>query len=277
MNAEDHLKCPVCGTPVSAEDKFCKSCGTDLSVRRVISVQESFEQEDQPAESYERKFPFFKRFWQVLVSPREGMKDVGLAPDYLGPVLILVIQAVVSGVSSWFIMHRINIVGGGEDLSYVWSTYDITLSVSIYIASAMFFVFWLVKSYLVDVACDSGSEWGYATAASVTGYAYIADLVTSVLNILIVWLIAPVFTFDISSAAAAEQSARTYYTQIKWAQFLYTLPLFIVGLVWKSYLGALGSHFGTKGNCKVSGAFLIFFALGLVSIAWTLFNLIQWF
>jgi hypothetical protein len=277
MNAEDNLKCPVCGTPVSAEDKFCKNCGTDLSVRRAIVVQDSFEQEGEQAESYERRFWFFKRFWKVLVSPREGMKDVGLAPDCLGPALILVVEAVVSGVASWFIMHRINIVGGGADVSYVWSTYDITLSVSIYIASAMVFVFWLVKSYLVDVACDSGSGWGFATAASVTGYAYLADLVTSVLSILIVWLIAPVFTFDISSAAAAEQSLRTYYTQIKWTQFLYTLPLLIVGLVWKSYLGALGSHFGTKGKCKISGAFIIFFLLGLVSIAWTLFNLIQWF
>jgi len=164
MNTEDHLKCPVCGTPVSAEDKFCKNCGTDLSVRRIISVQESFEQEGQPAESYERRFSFFKRFWKVLVSPRGGMRDVGLAPDYLGPVLILVVQAVVSGVASWFIMHRINIVGGGADVSYVWSTYDITLSVSIYIASIMFFVFWLVKSYLAELACNSGSEWGFAAA-----------------------------------------------------------------------------------------------------------------
>jgi hypothetical protein len=123
---------------------------------------------------------------------------------------------------------------------------------------------WLIKSFIVKYLCDSGSGWGFKTAASVTGYAYFATLILSIPGIVIMWLFVPSITIDVTNTAIVQQQLASYVGQLSWLQWVYGLPTTLLGLVWKSYLGGLGAHFGADG-CSVQKGVAVFFILGLVS------------
>lgn len=127
-------------------------------------------------------------------------------------------------------------------------------------------VVWLVKSWLVRYLCDSGTGWTFGQAAAVTGYAYIADLVVSVVSIPIVWALTPSITVDASSSQTLSQSITSLQSQITSARWLFSLPLAVVGLVWKSYLGGLGANSATNGACSKRKGFIVFFVLALIAL-----------
>jgi hypothetical protein len=52
----------------------------------------------------------------------------------------------------------------------------------------------------------------------------------------------------------------------------YHLPSLYLALLWKPYLGAVGTKHGTREMCKLSGAFLLFFLLGLILVALNIFS-----
>jgi hypothetical protein len=68
------------------------------------------------------------------------------------------------------------------------------------------------------------------------------------------------------------QLTANYTAQVTALKFSYTLPSLFLALLWKSYLGAVGTKNGTKDMCKLSGAFLIFFLLGLILVALNAFS-----
>ena len=140
------------------------------------------------------------------------------------------------------------------------------LAVAAIIASVLLIVKWLAKSFLVRYAGDSGSSWSFSTAASVTGYAYIADVVFSIIGIAISWLILPTFHVDTTDLNAAIQQMNDYRAQINLLKLTYTLPVSLLGITWKSYLGGLGTHFGTNEKCSIRSGFAIFFALSLIGL-----------
>ena len=57
-----------------------------------------------------------------------------------------------------------------------------------------------------------------------------------------------------------------YRAQINTLNLTFSLPVSLLGLIWKSYLGGLGTDFGTNGKCSVSTGFVVFFALGLIGL-----------
>jgi hypothetical protein len=126
---------------------------------------------------------------------------------------------------------------------------------------------WLVKSALVWKLGDAGSGWAFKSAASVTGYAYMASLIVSLVTLPISVSILPTMNIDTNNIEATRQLLASYRSQLATLELTYTLPTMFLALLWKSYLGARGINFGTKQMCKISGAFLIFFLLGLISVA----------
>jgi len=125
---------------------------------------------------------------------------------------------------------------------------------------------WLVKSFIVKYAGDSGSGWSFKTAASVAGYAYIADVIFTVLGIALSWLIVPTFHIDTTNLNTAMQQVNNYRAQINTLRLTFTLPVSFLGLIWKSYLGGSGTHFGTNGRCSIRTGFIVFFVLGLIGL-----------
>ena len=128
---------------------------------------------------------------------------------------------------------------------------------------------WLVKSWLVRMGCDNGSSWDFETVASVTGYAYLADVIIGVLGLFVLWLFLPTLSIDTSNLEIAAQQIEAFSAQTAWLQLVFTLPASLIGVAWKSYLGGLGAHTGTRKMCSVQQGFAVFIVLGLIGLAIT--------
>lgn len=271
---EETVNCPRCGGPVTKGDTFCKHCGADLSYLN-LAPQGGFsepksELSPSPAEQapppppYERKFTMFQRFYKLIVSPQEAMADIASAPDYSGVVVLLMLEIVIASVAVWAIMQKFQLIGAQSSVSMIWSIISGALVVAMIISGLLFLVFWIVKSLLVKLFCEAGSKWSFRTAAAVTGYAYIADvIIVSIIGIVIAWFTLPTLVIDISSEAAATQAMAQYQAMLS-QRLLYAIPVSLLGLLWKSYLGGIGAHFGTGKRCSRSMGIFVFFILGFI-------------
>ncbi len=124
----------------------------------------------------------------------------------------------------------------------------------------------MIKSLIVKYFCDSGSSWDFKVAACITGYAYIADIVIGVLGLVVLWFLLPTFQLDTGDLEAVRQALSGYQAQLNWLKLIYSLPLSLLGLLWKSYLGGLGAKFGTKEKCSLGTGIAVFFVLGFIGI-----------
>ena len=216
---------------------------------------------------YERRFSCVERLFGVLFSPSAAMRDVALAPDYVGAIVIIVLRIVVTGVSLVLAFQKVSFVGGGPFMGLLWSVVYFGLGVGM----VMFFVFWLLKSVLVKVLGDSGSGWEFGVAASVTGYAYMASLVVAVVSLPIVYWFTPSVTIDFSDLEAAQRVLADFQVQVARVSLFVAAPLTFLGELWKAYLGSLGTRFGTQLRCSALKGFAIFLLLGL--IGWLVGNI----
>ncbi len=262
MSEEDFL-CPQCGKTVSKTDRYCKNCGASL-----IGLPEPLPTTPPPQEalepSYERRFSLLGRFYKLLTAPSEAMKDIALAPDYAGFFVILALQAAITVVGLVMVMQKIQLVG--TYARQVSSLLAPILAGVLVVALVLIIIRWLVKSLIVRYAGDSGSSWSFRTAASVTGYAYITSVIFAIVAITISWFLVPTFIVDTSNLSTATQQMNDYRAQINTLNLMFSLPVNLVGLIWKSYLGGLGTHFGTNGKCSIRTGFVVFFALGLIGL-----------
>jgi len=221
-------------------------------------------QPESAPEEYERKFSLIQRFYKLFTAPSEAMKDIALAPEYGGVAAVIFVELVLASISFALAFQKIQIIG--PYAKTISGMVGGVLAISVLIASGMLAARWALKSLLVNKICDSGSEWEFRTAASVTGYAYIADITVSILGIFVMWFSTPTFTIDTSNLEAARQALASYQAQTGWLQLVYTIPVSVGGLLWKSYLGGLGAHFGTEGECSIGKGFAVFFVLGLIGL-----------
>lgn len=205
-----------------------------------------------------------ERLVKLLVSPSEAMEDIAAAPDYMGVFAVIATSTVLSALAIFSILQKFSFTGthASEVSSFVVSI----LTLSVFLIPILFVVRWLMKSLIVKYFCDSGSGWGFGTAASATGYAYLPEILVGLVGIVVVWFALPSFTVATSSLEAAQQSISSQMAEISWLRLCFSLPASFVGLAWKSYLGGLGAHFGTKGSCSVKAGFALFFVLGLVGL-----------
>ncbi len=263
--AEEELSCPSCGTLVSKDDEYCRKCGASLKeISRPASDTVPSEAASLPVEPYRRKFSLVQRFFKLLTSPSKAMADIASAPSYDGIVVIAIAELVLLSAAIIIAGQKIEI--SGPYSSAIRNVLSLGLTLGIFVGLAVFAVKWVIKSYLVKVACDSRSGWEFRTAASITAYAYVADIIISVLGICVSWFLLPTFHLDTANLDAARQSLSQFQAEIAWLTLTYQLPLSLLGLFWKSYLGGLGAHFGTEKQCSLLTGFAVFFVLGLVGL-----------
>lgn len=257
--SEEKVTCPECGTLVSKEDSVCGSCGASLVEASAPTLPE--QKMKQP---YVRRFSSVQRLYKLLVSPREAMEDIALAPDYGGIGAIVVFWAVLSVFSAVLVFQRIQFVGVYAET--IMGDVSLILTFGVVFSVGLFVVEWLVKSLIVRYVCDSGSFWDFGTAVSVTGYAYIVSTLVTIVSVCIGWFFAPSFTVDTSSLQGALMSMEQNRAQISWFVLVYSLPVSFFGLAWKSYLGGLGAHFGTRKKCPIGVGVFWFFVIGLLGL-----------
>lgn len=251
------FSCPECDTLVSSDDKFCRNCGTSLA-KFIETLPEV------PEQPQKRGAPLTRRFYKLIMAPSEAMKDIALAPDYGGIAVIFVLRIVEYSVLAVLVLQKIQFSG-----PYAETINEMLVGIPLLVGFLVMILYvarWLIKSVMVRAACEGKSSWNFKTAASITGYAYIADIVIDIFRIPISLLLLPTLDIDTSNLAAATQTLNNYRAQIGGPSLVYVLALSLLGLLWKSYLGGLGAYFGTEKKCSVGKGIAVFFALGLIGL-----------
>lgn len=265
MSEPENFPCPNCETLVSKDDLYCRKCGQKLTVvSKTAPEAQSSSLEPLPAELYKRKLSLTQRFYKLLTAPSEAMEDIALSPDYDGILVLLALNSVLVSIALAIALQKIQFSGPhAEAVSNIVSG---ILAVTVFIAVVMLAAKLAIKSLIVKYACDSGSGWNFKTAVSITGYAYIADVIVGIVGLCLTWFALPTLHLDTTDSAAMQQAVNDYQAHLGWLRFLYTLPLSLFGLFWKSYLGGLGAHFGTKEKCSLITGIALFFVLGLIGL-----------
>lgn len=212
---------------------------------------------------YTRRFNVVQRLYGALRRPSETMRDIGLRPEYGGAAIILILKIVLLIAALSIALSKVHVTG-----SYAT---EVTGLMSAAMAGAViigvFFIFlrWIVKSAIVWKACDAGSGWGFSNAAAVTGYAYIVEVVVSIIFMVAASFFVPVVHIDVDNLEASAQAVQAWKSETM-VVYLYRLPINFLTLVWKSYLGGIGSHYGTKEMCSKTMGIAVFFFLGLIGL-----------
>jgi len=266
-NPEEEISaCPECGISVSKDDGFCRECGAKLHEDLPSkSYKAELPKKLKAKPPYERKLTLLQRFSKLLTSPSEAMQDIALTPDYFGVAVIIILETVIFGEGVVLVFQKMHLTG--PNASTVMSTVASIMMSAVLIAPIFFAIEWLVKSWIVKIGCDNGSSWNFETAASVTGYAYLVDVIIGVLRLFIVWLFIPTLSIDTSNLEIATQQIEAFNAHTTWLHLVFTLPVSLIGVAWKSYLGGLGAHTGTRKMCSVQQGFAVFIVLGLVGLA----------
>lgn len=202
------------------------------------------------------------RLYRMLISPREAMRDIAARPELTGPIIVMFLYVIASFVFFLLLLEKFVITG----------PYAETVMRGVRRATAMSFLAiayalpfrWAVKSLLVWKLCDQGSNWRPVKALAVTGYSYVAELVVGIASYVLVLALMPTIYIDTSNLAEARRLFEETYMPLVRTIKLCTLPLTFGGVIWKSYLGALGAYFGTEERCSLWMAFAVFFLLGLI-------------
>jgi len=205
-----------------------------------------------------------RRFWKLLFRPSEAMRGIAAAPDTGGVVVIMIVQGILWVLSVWEMFIKLNFVGG-----YVGEMGSLA---TIFAATALLFPMpvilglkWAAKSFLVKYGFASGGDWDFKTAASVTGYAYVADVVMTVLNLVAAWFLIPSRVIEVGSQGTALGVMGWWQAETRALKLTVMLPVTIFCLVWKGYLGGLGAHFGTERCCSIIKGTVLFTLLGALS------------
>jgi hypothetical protein len=220
--------------------------------------------EQESEKPYLRKLSLVNRFANLLISPSEAMEDISLAPDFAGVGIIIILEIVLSIMATVLVFQKLQFVGPSANA--IISVVTGALVFAIALGVAIFLLRWLVKSLLVKAACDSGSSWSFSAAASVTGYAYLADTIVGTIGLIASWFLIPSVVIDTTNLSQALITMTQYQAQINWLKLIFTLPMSIIGVVWKSYLGGLGAHFGTKSRCSRGTGIAVFLVLGIIGL-----------
>jgi len=251
------LECPKCGAKIDKQDKFCPYCGANL---------EEFIKALPEPKPYERKFGLFQRLYGVIFSPEETLRDIALAPDYEGPVIIIATYSVLLTAFVWLLVQRITFTG--QYASFVSSLMPIIILVVGIVLVLMFAGRWLIKSLLVQKICDQGSSWSFKCAAAVTGYVYMAELVLLLVSIVVTWYLFPSTTINLGNFDQTQEVLENLSQRASLVS-LANIPITAVRLVWKSLLGGIGTYYGTNGKCSRIMAFGVFLLLSLIPVLWS--------
>jgi hypothetical protein len=192
------------------------------------------------------------------------MKDIGRAPDYTGPIILVTLKIIVAIVALSVALQKIQLVGDTSIVTEAYGFVSASIAIGAIIAILLLLAFWLIKSFLVKITCDSGSGWTFATAASVTGYAYVADVIFGIIALIALYILTPSITINVTDPEAARQAVANYQAQTFWIRLLVFIPISFAGIIWKSFLGGVGTKFGTKEKASVALGFFIFLVLALL-------------
>jgi len=201
------------------------------------------------------------------------MKDIALDPDYGGVVVIMVLQFIYTAIMIVGVLSKFYFTGSYA--AQMSGFVSLGIGLATVLLGVLLPVRWLIKSLIVWKACDAGSKWSFKKAACVTGYAYIAEFVLGLISGIMVLYLMPTIHIDTSNLDQAMETLRTVYMPQIISIRQYALPITFVAILWKSFLGGVGTHFGTDEKCSKVMGFVVFFLLALISFAFSLLQFLS--
>jgi len=165
------IKCPNCKSNVPIGYPVCPYCGYDL--RAVIRLK---------ARRELTKWDIFTRVKKALFTPWTIFNDIMIAPDSLGPLIIMFIFSIFSAL-------RIMILLGREiPLSVLYEVFQVDLLILLSIIAGLFlyFIIWIfISIYFNFIIKLLGSRPDSSLTRSLTGYSagifFIPLLISSVI------------------------------------------------------------------------------------------------
>lgn len=102
------------------------------------------------------------------------MRDVALAPNYGEVFGVFAFEILLACVVIALAFTKVQFVGSIPPS--FWVILTIVIVFALILAFGLLVVRWLIKSLIVKAVCNAGSNWDFRTAASITGYAYLAEV-----------------------------------------------------------------------------------------------------
>ena len=212
MNQQGNSRCPYCGAPIFSADKYCRNCGKTLIEQPEVTQPQPKPPwptpPPAPEQPYEREYSVPQRLYKLIFSPNKAMQDIGLAPEYTGPILLVIIRAILLAVTIALAYSKIQWAGDPNLISQVSGLVSGIIALAVVIGAGLLVAYWLGKALIVKYTCDSGSAWTFTTAASVTGYAYLADLILGIISLAVVYPMIPAITLNVSDVDASRTALR---------------------------------------------------------------------
>jgi hypothetical protein len=192
------------------------------------------------------------------------MRDIAAGPDLGGVLVIMIAQGALWVLSSVEMFLKLEFVGGFAGEMGSLATF-LAAAVLSFPMPVMLGIKWAAKSVLVKYGLASGGVWDFSIAASVTGYAYVADVVMMASNLVGAWFLIPSRVIEVGSQERAMGVIAWWQAGTRSLRLTTLLPITIFCLVWKGYLGGLGAHFGTEKHCSILKGTVLFTMLGVLS------------
>ncbi len=269
--AQKRVTCPQCGARVDEEDEYCRRCSAKLKPEVPTFPAEEARTEAPTPPPYERQFSLIQRLYGVFLKPSETMRDIGLKPDFSGVAIILILQCALVIAAFSIAMPKIHITG--TYAQEVMSAMNIVFAAVLILSPLIFLLRLVVKTAIVWKTCDSGSGWSFSNAAAVTGYAYAVDVALGAVGAAVGSFLLPEFHIDVSTLETISEAIQTYTSQTM-TLLLAQMPITLVILFWKSYLGGVGTYFGTEKMCSKGMGIGVFLLLGFIGLVINLLSVL---
>ena len=266
---ENSTTCPRCAAVVPPGNAYCGTCGAPVPRETIFSREHGIEptssvstrQQRPLPPPYDRKLSIFGRITGLLTSPKEAMEDIGRAPDYNGVIVLFAIWTIISFIGLALTLPKLQFTGPYADMVNSGILSGVVLAGLLVPVGLV--IRWLVKSYLIRHMTDSNA-WNFEAAASVTGYAYLPNLIFSFIGIFLSWMFVPSVIIDTADLTQATLDLQAYAASIFWITFGINTVLSLAALIWKSYLGSHGTYYGTHKRIETGSAFGTFMIIGFI-------------
>lgn len=192
------------------------------------------------------------------------MEDVALAPSYGEVLKILAVMLSAALITMAFVFSKIQFVGLSLSPAF-WGIIFFAVVMVVVFTYGLFVGVWLIVSVIVKFACDRGSGWDLKSAASITGYTFLVDIILGFISVAVYGFFIPPISIDVANLELTRQTIADLRSQLSWLRICW-LPVSFLGIAWRSHLGGLGASFGTRGKCSRKLGFAVFFCINLVGL-----------
>ncbi len=230
-------RCEFCDSPVPADAIVCPVCNETIAEETLERVLPILKRPERPEV---RALGVLDRFWGVVRNPAATYRDIGRRPDGGGPLLIIVMNALIMAglflaISSKFYV-RVNINGTLTDVGVLGSDYSgafySTTLVSILPNILLGMVYLLVGTMFAHLAFKvTGGTGNKGKTMSIVGYSMVPVILFRLVALLVVIFYLP--AYNITAASSWDGIVMSIYESGVWLtiDYMTTASFFWVGLL----------------------------------------------